>query len=202
VRQLPITGRTTPHGGYGYRRSTATHWGVDLGAPPGTPVLAPEALRVIAVSLNNITRPLSGYGPAAVLATGSSGYVHVLGHLSATVWPAGGRPDVGRVYQPGEQVGVVGAPRHLHWEVRRGDAAPWPRSTRRADTVDPLAWLVEAPEAPEALEASAPSEGVFDRVAAVAAELRRVAVRRAVVSTAVSAAGWILLGYVFTRRRR
>lgn len=156
-------------------------------------MLAPEALRVLAVVFNGTTRPLSGYGPAAVLATGSSGYVHVLGHLSATVWPAGGRPAVGRVYQPGEQVGVVGAPRHLHWEVRRGEAAPWPRSTRRADTVDPLAWLAAETPAP-----GAPSEGVFDRVAA---ELRRVAVRRAVVSTAVSVGGWILVGYVFTRRR-
>jgi murein DD-endopeptidase MepM/ murein hydrolase activator NlpD len=135
--------RITPHGAYGYYRADKRrhHYGVDLGGPAGTPVYAPERMAVVVRRRGSAieTSPrfrgigLDGYGPGAVLAVGASGVVHVLGHLGLD-----GMPPIGAEVAEGDRIGSIGSPRHVHWEARLGDRAPWPRSTRGDDTVDPM----------------------------------------------------------------
>lgn len=136
--------RVTPHGAFDFQRATRRHHGVDLGGKAGTVVVAPEDLEVLAVLRGGkVTRTpalrgvgLNGYEPAAVLARGRSGYVHVLGHLAD-----GALPGVGQVVREGATVGTISRVGHVHWEVRRADRAPWPRARRGDDVVDPLALL-------------------------------------------------------------
>jgi len=157
--RLPVTNKViTPHGGYGYVRQTpkqggcgigkhpCVHKGVDLGGPAGTPVFAPERLRTTYVAFDNKTRPLRGFGPGAIRALGASGAVHTLGHLDPewwreTTWQLPGSifegfrgqtrlPAVDRVYEEGEQVGVMSDARHVHWQV-----------TIDKEPVDPLLWV-------------------------------------------------------------
>lgn len=136
--------RVTPHGGFDYQRATRRHHGVDLAGRAGTVVVAPEDLEILAVLRGGklASAPtvrgvgLKGYEPAAVLARGRSGYVHVLGHLAD-----GALPSVGQVVREGATVGTISRVGHVHWEVRRADRAPWPRARRGADVVDPLALL-------------------------------------------------------------
>ena len=144
--------KATPHGAYAYWRakSRRRHAGVDLGGARGTPVYAPEVMTVLAVLRGGALSSdasvrgvgLSGYEPEAILARGASGVVHVLGHLERV------GVNVGDQVGEGDRVGVISGARHVHWEVRKGDRAPWPRSSRMADTVDPLAWLKAGAAAP------------------------------------------------------
>ena len=172
--------RATPHGAYAYWRakSQRRHAGVDLGGKRGTRVVAPEEVRVLAVlragalasdpSVRGVG--LRGYEPEAVLARGASGMVHVLGHLE------GVDVDVGDLVAEGGRVGVISGARHVHWEVRKPDAAPWPRSSRLADTVDPLAWLLSGSRT------SSSSRGLAawaDAAQALSDDVRALATRRA-----------------------
>jgi murein DD-endopeptidase MepM/ murein hydrolase activator NlpD len=147
--RAPLATAATPHGAYGYwrARSQRHHAGVDLGAPAGAVVVAPEAMLIGAVlDASGLTSArafrgvgLRGYGPGALIGVGDSGYVHVLGHLATA-----GLPRVGDLVAAGAVVGTVSRLRHVHWEVRRPDRHPWPTASRLADTVDPLS-LVRAP---------------------------------------------------------
>lgn len=126
------------------------HWGVDLPAATDTAVVAPERMTIAYVWTDNTTAPFAGYGPAGVLAQGKSGRWHLLAHLDPKAWTAEGAapPAPQKVYEKGEQVGfpsptggegVGTAQPHTHWEVRVNPIdAP---STRKANTLDPIAWL-------------------------------------------------------------
>jgi len=105
-----------PAGGAWLRRRRAgggvhIHAGVDLPAPAGTNVLAPEAGQVVVSEARNVP-PWGGYAPLVVL-HGESGLYHLLAHLR----PAG-LPAEGAQLAEGDPVGQVGALKHCHWEVR------------------------------------------------------------------------------------
>lgn len=159
MARLPVdTGKVTPTGFYGAHRRTGDHHGLDIAAAPGTAVRAPEGGEVLLVArglpkkrgvrggtYERSTSPLvrgvflGGYGPGALLMRGDSGVVHVLGHLAD-----GALAPLGRVVE-GQVVGVVAAgvkPPHVHFEVRRADASPWPKDRRAQDTMPPPAWVV------------------------------------------------------------
>lgn len=150
IRRAPLdTINVTPKGGYGYDRGDVEHYAWDLGAPHKTPVYAPEDLEVLYFATDDKTKPLTGYGPGAILARGASGAYHVLGHLDAWGWsivnpygyPDGRalRPYVGRTYRAGELVGYVSRLDHVHWEIRD---TPLPsKADRGVHTMDPQAWL-------------------------------------------------------------
>lgn len=153
--------RATPHGAYAYPRRKRDHHGIDLAGARGTVVYAPEAMTVIAVGRGLSTSGkrtgvversgdplaagvgLAGYGPGAVLARGASGLVHVLGHLDD-----GALPAAGAELDEGAVVGTISRVGHVHWEVRKPDAYPWPRARRGVDTADPEVWLAAARSMP------------------------------------------------------
>lgn len=116
-------GWTNPMSGAGYqwtRGFTSFHTGVDLAAPPGTPVRAAQGGAVIFAGWNNF-----GYGYAIVLAHGP--FTTVYGHLSAI--NVGCRQVVGA----GQVIGAVGSTGdssgpHLHFEIRYNDIAQDPTS--------------------------------------------------------------------------
>lgn len=120
------------------------HAGVDVGGPPGTPVMAPEAGVVEAVGTLPMRPPWTGYAPA-VLLRGASGRWHLLAHLSGA--PGGGAgtaPAValGATVRPGDVVGYIGHERHVHWEVRtRPRARTSAGEPTYTITVDPARWL-------------------------------------------------------------
>lgn len=126
------------------------HAGVDLSAPRGTPVLAPEGGVVEDVELDQ-RRPWRGYAPV-VLLRGDSGVWHVLSHLDGAELAArvaAGELAVGQRVELGAELGRIGSERHVHWEVRLAPQPRWwtdPLSLqRRAQlivelSVDPLAW--------------------------------------------------------------
>ena len=124
---------------------------------------------------------LKGYEPEAILARGASGVVHVLGHLEGVT------VDVGEQVGEGDQVGTISRAAHVHWEVRKPDRAPWPRSSRLDDTLDPLAWLVSGSRT-----SSSQPGGVAAWVEAAQAltdDIRATAARRAAGEVA-----WLLVG--------
>lgn len=206
--------RVTPHGAYAYPRPRRAHHGLDLGGARGTVVVAPEALTVLAVGrgLSTSHKPagrvergtsplavgvgLGGYGPAAVLALGASGVVHVLGHLEDAALPA-----VGAQLGEGAAVGTISRVRHVHWEVRRADAHPWPRASRARDTYDPAVWLSTVRGLPFAADGPPPAT-----VLALATRLARAtsAVRAELEARAVGEVGLVVLvvlGLALGRRR-
>lgn len=207
--------RTTPHGAYAYPRRRRDHHGVDLAGARGTVVYAPEAMTVIAVGrglstsgkrTGTVTRSgdalavgvgLAGYGPGAVLARGASGLVHVLGHLDD-----GALPAVGAELAEGATVGTISRVGHVHWEVRKPDAYPWPRATRGADTADPAVWLAAMralPFQPGAAPDADALDAATSTVRAVARKLAADVRARAVGEVAMVALLALLLG---GRRRR
>lgn len=145
--RLPVDGKykTGPTGGYGADRGDVTHWGVDLHRPGGDPVYAPEDMEVWYVAVNDKTRPLTGYGPGAIIAKGASGFFHVLGHMDPWKWSNAFKallPYKGRKYKEGDLVGYVApkiSPPHVHWEMRTV-AAP-PKAVRAGTTIDPIRYL-------------------------------------------------------------
>lgn len=146
--RLPVDGayKTGPTGRYGADRGDVTHWGIDLHRPGGDPVYAPEDMEVWYVAVNDKTRPLTGYGPAAIIARGSSGFFHVLGHMDPWKWSKGFAhllPYKGRRYKEGDLVGYVAPkikPPHVHWEMRTVGAPPRGVSRGRY-TIDPILYL-------------------------------------------------------------
>lgn len=149
ARTLPVSDARPVRGRRAYLadRSDGTrrHAGVDLGAPPGSPVLAPERGLVVAVARSTpappgvaawpVARPWTGYGPAVVLLQGESGRWHLLSHVA---WPV--RVADGASVERGEHVADVSHLAHVHWEVRTRPNVP--RGVATSDvTLDPLAWL-------------------------------------------------------------
>lgn len=149
--------RATPHGAYDYQRALRRHHGIDLAGRRGTVVVAPERIEVIATgrglstsrkvtgAVERSAHPLAagvgltGYGPGAILAVGlNTGMVHVFGHLDDAALPA-----VGATLDEGAPLGTISRVRHVHWEVRKPDAYPWPRASRGDDVYDPAA-VIEA----------------------------------------------------------
>ncbi len=118
----PTTGRVTSC--YGARWGTM-HYGVDIAAPIGTPIYAPEAGVVLQAG------PASGFG-LAVYVQHEDGAVTVYGHVDTFDVSAG------QVVSAGQQIAEVGnrgqsTGPHLHFEVHQGGLY--------ASRVDPSPWL-------------------------------------------------------------
>jgi murein DD-endopeptidase MepM/ murein hydrolase activator NlpD len=101
----PFGWRTSPI--FGDRRF---HYGIDIGAPYGQPVIASESGQVVSAST------MSGYGLAVIIDHGGA-LATLYAHLSAASVTAGQR------ISRGQQVGLVGCSGwctgpHLHFEVR------------------------------------------------------------------------------------
>ena len=116
-------GWTNPMGGpYNWSRGfTSWHTGVDLAAPPGTPVKAANGGSVIFAGWNSY-----GYGYAIVLAHGP--YTTLYGHLSEIY------VTCGQYVGPGQVIGGVGSTGdssgpHLHFEIRYNDVPTDPTFT-------------------------------------------------------------------------
>jgi murein DD-endopeptidase MepM/ murein hydrolase activator NlpD len=166
MTRLPVdgNGKTTPHGAYGYIRKDPSdgscgvggypcrHPGVDLVAPAGAPVFAPEdGVIVEAVAgkglSSTLPRPYRGYGPGVVVLRGESGAFHLLAHLEPDELRrryADRRDPAERVLdflvskdrtkrvQRGEVIAQASGVGHVHWEVRK--------LTKLGGAGDPMAW--------------------------------------------------------------
>ena len=130
------------------------HWGVDIGAPEGTPVHAAKSGIVI------FSRPYRGYGNAIMIRHPSgriTQYSHlqrsivregqgvtggeVIGAVGTTTQGQNVRWENGQIVSVGESsVGRVTRPisPHLHMEVHRG---PTPALGPRVPRIDPVRWL-------------------------------------------------------------
>ena len=205
--------RATPHGAYDYQRALRRHHGVDLAGRPGTVVVAPERIEVIATGrgLSTSRTPtgtversghrlavgvgLTGYGPGAVLAVGlDTGMVHVFGHLDAAALPA-----VGTTLDEGAPIGTISRVGHVHWEVRKPDAYPWPRSSRGDDVYDPAAVIEAANHLPFSGPAAPPPAATSTWLQAATDEVRARARAQAVGEVALVVVG--LLFFAARRRR-
>lgn len=114
------------------------HAGVDLAAPAGTPVYAPENGVVrYAVRDADATPRWRGYGPALVLMHGSSGAWHLLSHLA----PDHFLPTNGSIVTKGARLGSVSTLAHCHWEVRTVPLRPASMATVEV-TLSPIEWLM------------------------------------------------------------
>lgn len=120
----PTDGQVTS--GYG-SRGGAMHYGLDIAAPLGTPIVAAADGTVIDAG------PASGFG-RWVRIRHDSGTVTVYGHMHTITTHTGAH------VAGGEQIATVGARGqstgpHLHFEV-------WPNG-QRASRIDPHTWLAE-----------------------------------------------------------
>jgi murein DD-endopeptidase MepM/ murein hydrolase activator NlpD len=121
---LPTQGRlSSSFGG----RWGGKHYGIDLAAPLGTPIVAAADGVVLKAGR------ASGYGNAVYIED-TEGFVHVYGHMR--YWNV----EAGQVVRAGEQIAKVGnegrsTGPHLHWEVRLDDMHGRP--------LDPQEWLLE-----------------------------------------------------------
>ena len=116
-----VTGRVTSC--YG-TRSGAMHNGVDIAAPIGTPIFAPEPGVVLDAG------PASGFGLAVYLQH-PDGTITVYGHINRYVVTAGQRVAAGQKIAEVGNTGVSTGP-HLHIETHlgglyqnRADPVPW-----------------------------------------------------------------------------
>jgi len=121
---LPVSGRLTSC--FCMRWGTM-HQGIDIAAPTGTPIVAPDAGVVIEAG------PASGYGNVIYLQH-ENGDVTVYSHMSEVL------VDAGQIVEGGEVIAEVGSTGfstgpHLHFEVHPGG--------RDADAIDPAGWLLE-----------------------------------------------------------
>jgi murein DD-endopeptidase MepM/ murein hydrolase activator NlpD len=121
---LPVNGRFTSCFCMRWGRM---HQGIDIAAPTGTPIVAPEAGVVLEAG------PASGYGNVIYLQH-ESGDVTVYGHMSEVL------VDAGQIVEGGEVIAEVGnegfsTGPHLHFEVRVGG--------RNGAPIDPEDWLLE-----------------------------------------------------------
>lgn len=105
------------------RRRGRAHWGIDLAAPKGTPILASHDGTVIYVG-----REFRGFG-RLIMIEGIYGYATLYAHLSRS------RVRMGQKVKQGQIIGDMGNTGrstgvHLHFEIRR-----------RTGPVDPLLYL-------------------------------------------------------------
>jgi murein DD-endopeptidase MepM/ murein hydrolase activator NlpD len=103
------------------------HWGLDLAAPLGTPIVAAADGVVLRAG------PATGFGNALYIQD-ADGNVHIYGHMRYYDVRAGD------VVHAGDQIAKVGnqgqsTGPHLHYEIHRGGIAGRPR--------DPEDWLAE-----------------------------------------------------------
>lgn len=136
ARYAPVTGRRE----WLASRSNGArlHAGVDLAAPAGTPVGAPENGVVHIVERDADATPRwRGYGPSIVLLHGESGAWHLLSHLA----PDAELPTRGSLVSKGARLGTVGALAHVHWEVRTVPLRPGSMATVEV-SLSPLDWLM------------------------------------------------------------
>lgn len=109
-------------GGYTWSRGFASwHTGVDLAAPPGTPVRAANGGTVIFQGWNSW-----GYGYAVVLAHGP--FTTLYGHLSAEYVNCGQWVDAGTTIAAVGSTGQSSGP-HLHFEIRSSNIPQDPTFT-------------------------------------------------------------------------
>ena len=118
----PTSGRLTSC--YGARWGT-THFGVDIAAPIGTPIYAPEGGRVLQAGA------ASGFGLAVYLQH-ADGTITVYGHVDSFSVAVGQQVGAG---EPIAEVGNKGQSTgpHLHFEVHTGGLYQ--------NRVDPMPWL-------------------------------------------------------------
>lgn len=119
---LPTQGRLTSSFG---SRWGGRHYGLDVAAPLGTPIVAAADGVVLRAG------PASGYGNAIYIED-TEGFVHVYGHMRYY------NVEEGQVVRAGQQIAKVGnegrsTGPHMHWEVRLDDM--------RGKPLDPQAWL-------------------------------------------------------------
>lgn len=103
------------------RGFSSFHTGVDLAAPPGTPVQAANSGAVIFAGWNSW-----GYGNTIVLAHGP--FLTLYGHLSSIAVRCGQQISVGSVIGGVGSTGNSSGP-HLHFEIRYGNTPTDPTST-------------------------------------------------------------------------
>lgn len=103
------------------------HYGLDLAAPLGTPILAAADGVVLKAG------PASGFGNAVYIQD-ADGNVHIYGHMRYYDVEAGQIVHAGDVIAKVGNEGYSTGP-HLHWEIHRGgmDGSPF----------DPQDWLAE-----------------------------------------------------------
>lgn len=121
---LPVSGRLTSC--FCMRWGTM-HWGLDLAAPTGTPIVAPEAGVVLEAG------PDSGFGNVIYLQH-ENGDVTVYGHMSEVLVEAGQVVEGGEVIAEVGSTGYSTGP-HLHFEVYQGGLD--------GERIDPADWLLE-----------------------------------------------------------
>ena len=115
----PVVGRMTTHYG-GCTVAMCPHWGIDIAAPPGTPVLAAADGVVAAIGWDP-----DGYGHYIVLDHGA-GWQTLYGHLQSAKL-SGYVMTLGMAVSQGDAMGGLGnsgasTGPHLHFEVRRDGA--------------------------------------------------------------------------------
>ena len=115
----PVVGRMTTQYG-GCTAAMCPHWGIDIAAPPGTPVLAAADGVVAAIGWDP-----DGYGHYIVLDHGA-GWQTLYGHLQSAKL-SGSVMTLGMAVSQGDAMGGLGnsgasTGPHLHFEVRRDGA--------------------------------------------------------------------------------
>ena len=109
----PLEGRLSSR--YGLR-GQAHHDGIDIKAPPGTPIRAAEAGRVI-----HSDNSLAGYGNMVIIKHPGS-FSSVYAHNRRNLVQVGDFVEKGQVIAEVGQTGRASTP-HLHFEVRRNGKA-------------------------------------------------------------------------------
>ncbi|CAI8944552.1 peptidoglycan LD-endopeptidase LytH [Brevibacillus sp. IT-7CA2] len=115
---------------FGYRRDpytgvTSYHDGLDLAAPPGTPVYAP--LDGVVVHAKN----MNGFGKTIMIQHG--GYITLYGHLSAIQVKKGEQVTKGKLIGNVGSTGRSTGP-HLHWSVYKN-------AFGKKNAIDPLQFI-------------------------------------------------------------
>ena len=116
----PIAVNAVRTSGFGYRlhpidKVTKFHYGLDIAAPAGTPVLSFAGGRVAAAGKNK------SYGNY-VLVKHADGYATLYAHLSAITVKSGASVAMGAMIGKVGQTGKATGP-HLHFELREGGGA-------------------------------------------------------------------------------
>ena len=115
----PVVGRiTTPYGGC--TAAMCPHWGIDIAAPPGTPVLAAADGVVAAVGWDP-----DGYGHYIVVDHGG-GWQTLYAHLESAAL-SGNKMTLGMAVRQGDAIGSLGSSGastgpHLHFELLQNGA--------------------------------------------------------------------------------